>query len=149
MSATQRITAKQTAFADFVAAGSNLTESYRKAYGAGRMKPATIHAHACRLATNAKVVTRIKAQEVIKAEENTYLALSTKTKVLNKLEELMHKDQPRNIQLGAAIALGKSVALFTDVTEDKTKARSLHDIDKEIAARLKELEEQARAIAQR
>lgn len=143
MAANQRITAKQTKFADCVASGLDLTASYEKAYDTSNHKKGTVYSNACRLAQNTKVVARIKAQQARIETNNAVLALSTRDKVLNKLQDLMKDSNPQSIQLGAAVALGKTIALFTDVIDTPSSPKDLAAIDKEIKARLVELETDA------
>ena len=140
MAKPQKITEKQTAFADCVARGMTLSDSYRKAYNAGHMANSTIHANACRLGANSKVITMVDQVLLEMADEKRISQLSNRVKVLNKLTELMDdKTAPKAVQLNAAVWLGKTDALFTDVQETKDTTQDLDAIDKEISARIKEL----------
>jgi hypothetical protein len=53
-------------------------------------------------------------------------------RVLTKLRDLLDSAKTETVQLGAAIALGKTAALFTDVTrDDSDQDFDLEAIDKE------------------
>ena len=137
---TYPLTAKQIAFADGVASGMNRSDSYRAAYNAGSMKPASIHVNACKLAATAKVALRIQSQIEQREQRRYVVELSDRDRVLTKLRDLMDKADTQAVQLQAATWLGKSASMFTDVTMDKPAAVDIAQIDKEIAARIAELE---------
>ena len=133
----QKLTAKQTGFADSVVAGMSLSDSYRANYNADKMAAPSIHVNSCKLAANAKVALRIEQGLQRKAQQGYVTEVSVRSKVLAKLEALMDSAETENIQLGAAIALGKSVALFSDVMIDRSDDdRSVEEITAEIERRL-------------
>jgi len=143
MASNQRITAKQIAFADNVASGMTLSDAYRQVYNAENMKAATVHSTACVLATNPKVATRVQSK-IAEFEQNKRITvLSNRVKVLNKLNTLMDDvKMPGAVQLNAAIWLGKTDALFTDVVDNPLTNRDLETIDKEITDRLAQLDKE-------
>jgi len=149
MAKAQRITAKQIAFAENVAAGMDLSASYRAVYSADKMLPASVHANACRLGANVKVIARIDEILAQNTEQKRVTGLSVRVKVLKRLEELMQPDPdtPKAVQLNATIWYGKTDSMFTDVTETNEKPQTTTDIDKEIEQRIKELENAARPRA--
>ena len=134
-----KLTPKQHKFAELVAGGDTLSDSYRGAYNAANMQAASIHVQSCRLAVDPKVALRIEQEQGRRARNKHVVELSTRAKVLAKLEELM-EDKAQNIQLGAAIALGKTIGLFTDVVQEKKDTKTLEEIDTEIAQRIAEIE---------
>ena len=137
---TYPLTAKQIAFADGVASGMNRSDSYRAAYNAGSMKPASIHVNACKLAATTKVALRIQAQIEHREQQRYVVELSDRDRVLTKLRNLMDEGDTQAVQLQAATWLGKSAAMFTDIVTDKPTAVDINEIDREIAARIAELE---------
>ncbi len=65
------LTPQQEAFAVAVAAGSNLSDAYRKAYPRSlKWTPETVHEKASRMAANAKVSTRVRSLQSAVAEES-------------------------------------------------------------------------------
>ncbi len=70
--AQRRLTAKQESFAQHVAMGYNLTDSYRMAYSAASMKDSTVHRKASGVHSNALVRARIA--DLVKIEEKKSIA---------------------------------------------------------------------------
>ena len=77
------LTAKQSRFAELVAGGLNLSESYRRAYDAQGMSYGAIRVEACRLAKHPKVVAHVdairkahpKARRVVPKLTNEWLTM--------------------------------------------------------------------------
>lgn len=64
----QELTAKQEAFVQAYLEVKNASEAYRRAYNAGKMKPATINRNAKALMDNSKIATRLEALQSEVAE---------------------------------------------------------------------------------
>jgi len=146
MPGVKKITAKQTAFADCVASGMTISNAYREAYDAENMAASTIHANACRLAVNSKIEARVAEQVALKADERRIDSLSNRVKVMNKLTALMNDTKmPGSVQLNAAVWLGKTDAMFTDVTETNEPSKDPAIIARQIQDRIKELKDKGKA----
>ncbi len=98
----------------------SLSDSYREAYSAKRMKPASIRVEASRLMSDPNITLMV--QTIQKATERAVVAsaVSDRERVLTKLRELL--DNPdgtsaEQVMLRAADLLGKSVGLYKDVVE--------------------------------
>ena len=140
MVSKSKLTPKQHKFAELVAGGDTLSDSYRAAYNATNMKPQGIRNEASKLMANQYVTLMVDTLRRRVEAAIQVIEVSTKAKVLAKLEDLMHKAKTESVQLGAAIALGKTIGLFTDVVETKTSTQSIEDIDREIEQRIAEIE---------
>jgi hypothetical protein len=140
MVSKSKLTPKQHKFAELVAGGNSLSDSYRGAYNATNMKPQGIRNEASKLMANQYVTMMVDTLRGRTEAAIQVIEVSTRAKVLAKLEDLMNKAKTESVQLGAAVALGKSVALFTDVTQDRSAVKSIEEIDAEIKQRLAELE---------
>ena len=133
-----KLTAKQEHFCQMVAQGETLTEAYRQAYDVKEgTKPSTVWANASKLATeNTKVAHRIKAiTEEITARKRTDED-RLKIWVTDRLKEeaMSGSDTSR---VSALVALGKSVAMFSDRIETEERSdRSASEIEADLQRRL-------------
>ncbi len=138
---TDRLTAKQEAFAQKVAAGAVLSDAYRDCYSAENMADKTVWSEACRLASNHKVTTRVKAiQAEIEADHRTRAA-RREAFVLDRLQKECLEAETDGARVRALELLGKTVGIFTDRVEvehdgDKTAAELERDLEKRLAALL-------------
>jgi len=133
------LTPKQKLFARCVGSGMSLSDSYREAYSAKRMKPASIRVEASRLMSD-PIIT-LMVQTIQKAKERAVVAsaVSDRERVLTKLRELL--DNPdgtsaEQVMLRAADLLGKSVGLYKDVVEtvvQRTPAQIRAELDEYLA----------------
>ena len=138
---TTDLTPKQTRFCQAVASGCTMSDAYREAYSTSNMKPASIHREASVLMSNPMVTQRVQRLQRQKDRAVVATSVSDRERVLTKLRDLMDAAKTETVQLGAAIALGKTAALFTDVTrDDSDQDFDLEAIDKEIAQRIAEIE---------
>jgi hypothetical protein len=105
------------------------------------MADKTVWSEACRLASNHKVATRIKAiQADIEADYRTR-ALRREEYVLKKLQDEAEHAETDGSRVRALELLGKTVGLFTDKVEieqdtDKTAAELEADLERRLAALL-------------
>lgn len=82
------LTPQQEKFAQGVASGLTLSDAYRQAYKAGKMKPATINETASRLASDPKISARV-ASLARKVEE---VFVVDTAKLLREASRLAHSD---------------------------------------------------------
>ena len=139
----QRITAKQYEFARLVAE-ENLTSSdaYRKAYKPSTFaKNKSIHEMASRVIKNVKVQSRIKAFQRIKAEDNRMIAIRREEFVFKKLIEEVEQCKNASSRIRALELLGKTVSMFSNKVETKTKnnGRTSEEIIKDLKFKLNKL----------
>ena len=137
MTTGKTLTPKQSAFAGFVAEGSNYTDAYRKAYNAKKMTSGAIHSEAYKLAKNEKVSTQIKE---LKAQKNTAIKSHEKVHkswVLERLqEEALDIENPASTRVRALELLGKSSGLFDDSTVVTIENRTPEQIERELQEKL-------------
>jgi hypothetical protein len=103
------LTAKQEAFAQGVGSrGETLAVSYRAAYDAANMAPATVHAEACRLMANPVIAARVN-QLVMERQAKTSLdAARIRQHVIERLHaESTDPDSPPAARVRALELLGK------------------------------------------
>ena len=139
----QRITAKQYEFARLVAE-ENLTsiDAYRKAYKPSTFaKNKSIHEMASRVIKNVKVQSRIRAFQRIKAEDNRMIAIRREEFVFKKLIEEVEHCKNTSSRIRALELLGKTVSMFSNKVETKTKnnGRTSEEIIKDLKFKLNKL----------
>lgn len=134
------LTSKQMAFADKVAEGATLAESYRTAYAADNMAPATIHSEACRLMANPAIAARINAKVAEKRARESHDSSRIRLRVIERLKiESEDMTSPPGARLKALELLGKitEVALFTErLQTDAATNRSADEIREELKERI-------------
>jgi hypothetical protein len=137
---SDKLTSKQEHFCQLVAEGQMLTEAYRKAYNVGEStKPSTVWTNASNLAVkNTKVALRIKQlsdEYTARAQTEEQLL---KSWVTEKLKSEAVSAETDSARISALVALGKSVAMFTDNVHQETKEteRTAQDIEADLQRRL-------------
>lgn len=137
----KRLTPKQTRFAEAVAAGESLTAAYRLAYSADNMSAAATRNEASKLMANPDVTLMVERLQAERQRQQGIAEVSDRDRVLEKLRVMMDTAKQETVQLNAAIALGKSVALFTDVSEVRQDHRSAADVQRELDDLLAQVEQ--------
>jgi len=143
MVSKSKLTPKQHKFAELVAGGATLSDSYRGAYNATNMKPQGIRNEASKLMANQYVTMMV---DTLRRRIETAVVssnLSDRERVLDKLRIILDTTEGGpavTAQLRAAELLGKSVGLFKDVTVTEEPEMTVESIDAEITQRLAELE---------
>lgn len=112
------LTPKQEAFALAYVETGNASEAYRRAYNAGKMKPAVIAVKACELLASGNVAVRVQALQA-RAVEAHEIAVAD---ILRELEEARamaaggDKPQPAAM-VAASMGKAKLLGMLTDKTE--------------------------------
>ena len=132
---TNDLTPKQQHFCRAVASGCTMSDAYREAYSAGRMKPATINREAHTLMAIPKITTRVEALQRAKDRALVASAVSDRERVLTALRDFMVNADTDSAKIRATELLGKTVGLFKADTVEAPKQRTAE----EIQAELKEL----------
>ena len=137
---SDKLTLKQEYFCKLVAEGKMLTEAYREAYNVGEnTKPSTVWTNASNLAVkNTKVATRIKELTEEITARNRTKEDQLKIWVTEKLKSEAVSAETDSARISALVALGKSVAMFTDNVHQETKEseRSAQDIEADLQRRI-------------
>jgi len=137
------LTAKQEAFCQGVGSrGDTLAASYRAAYDASGMTPASIHAEACRLMANPLIATRVNALVREKQAKTSHDAARIRSHVIERLHsESINPDNPPAARVRALELLGKLdvVGAFRERVETEAKQAAPDDIAATLEARLKAL----------
>ena len=138
MAKGQPLTPKQSAFAGFVAQGTNYTESYRKAYNAKNMSDNAISIEASKLVKKEHIKSQIVAltannRTAVKAHEHTRQAW-----ILERLkEEALDLENPASTRVRALELLGKGAGLFdstqTVVVENRTPDQIEAELNEKLA----------------
>ncbi len=137
---TNDLTPKQTRFCQAMVSGCTMSDAYREAYSAEKMKPASIHREASVLMSNPMVTQRVERLQHQKDRAVVASSLSDRERVLTKLRDMMESSKTESAQLRAAELLGKSVGLFKDVQVVETDERTPEEIAAYIRQRIAELE---------
>ena len=131
------LTPKQSAFAGFVAEGTNSTQSYRKAYNAKNMSDNAISVEGHKLMKQAHIklqVDSLKANNstATKAHEHTRQAW-----ILERLkEEALDMDNNASTRVRALELLGKGAGLFDSSTTVVVENRTPSQIEAELTEKL-------------
>tara|TARA_R100000329_G_scaffold36951_2_gene34824 strand:+ start:1505 stop:1987 length:483 start_codon:yes stop_codon:yes gene_type:complete len=137
---SDKLTLKQEHFCQLVAEGQMLTEAYRTAYNVGEnTKPSTVWTNASNLAVkNTKVALRIKELTEEITARNRTKEDQLKIWVTEKLKSEAVSAETDSARISALVALGKSVAMFTDNVHQETKEseRSAQDIEADLQRRI-------------
>ena len=139
----QKITAKQYEFARLVAE-EHLTSSdaYRKAYKPNILaKNKSVHEMACRVMTNIKVQSMIRSIQHEREEDNRMRAIRREEFVLKKLMEEVEEGDQASSRIRALELLGKTVSMFSNKVEIKTKKidRSSEELTEDLKLKLQKL----------
>ena len=121
----QPLTSKQLEFAQLIADGFTKAEAFRKAYDVSPdTKEKSIHEMASKTFANAKVISRIKAIQHQKAEDQRMLGIKTQEFLMRALEkEATNMDNNSASRIRALELMGKAhmVGLFADKIEIKSE----------------------------
>jgi len=135
-----RLTAKQEAFAQQVAEGAILSDAYRDCYAAENMADRTVWTEACRLASNPKVATRIKAIQTERESDQRVIRLRREEYVLKRLASEAENAETDGARVRSLELLGKSVGLFTDKVEiEQDGDKSAAELERDLEKRLRDL----------
>ena len=139
----QKITPKQHEFARLIAE-EHLTSSdaYRRAYKPNILaKNKSIHEMACRVMTNIKVQSMIRSIQHERAEDNRMRSIRREEFVLKKLMEEVEKGDQASSRIRALELLGKTVSMFSNKVEIKTKQidRTSQELTEDLKLKLQKL----------
>ena len=139
----QKITPKQHEFARLIAE-EHLTSSdaYRRAYKPNILaKNKSVHEMACRVMTNIKVQSMIRSIQHKRAEDNRMRAIRREEFVLKKLMEEVEEGDQASSRIRALELLGKTVSMFSNKVEIKTKKidRSSEELTEDLKLKLQKL----------
>ena len=136
----QPLTQKQLNFCELICDGYTKADAFRKAYDVGAdTKEKSIHEMASKTFNNIKVVSRIKAIQHQRAEDQRMLAIKRSEFIMKQLEkEAMDLDNNSSSRIRALELMGKSnnVNLFTDKVE--IKSENINMTAEELQDQLKE-----------
>ena len=121
----QPLTSKQLEFAQLIADGFTKAEAFRKAYDVSPdTKEKSIHEMASKTFNNVKVISRVKAIQHQKAEDQRMLGIKQSEFIMKQLEkEAMNMDNNSASRIRALELMGKThmVGLFADKLEIKSE----------------------------
>ena len=103
--------------------------------------PKWVEVEASRIVANPKIALSIQRAIERKETSLTASALRTRNYVIESLYKESKESDSDSTRVRALELLGKSVALFTDVTEER-KSRDTEEIEKDIEAKLEQLLQQ-------
>ena len=141
------LTIKQRAFVEEIIRGKlgSYKEAYAKVYDVQLTKtgkiPKWVEVEASRIVANPKIALSIQRAIERKETSLTASALRTRNYVIESLYKESKESDSDSTRVRALELLGKSVALFTDVTEER-KSRDTEEIEKDIEAKLEQLLQQ-------
>lgn len=144
------LTEKQEAFARGLADGLTNAESYRRAYGAENMKPATVHSEACKQAQHPKVAARVDALLAEKRQRNSMETDRRREKNSDRvwrgvwrLCENVEGNVPPAVQQSALALAAKMAGMLTDQVKIENVGTDSGTIERELIERLQRLSKSA------
>ena len=138
------LTIKQRAFVNEIIKGKlgSYKEAYAKVYDVTLTKqgniPKWVEVEASKLVANPKIALSIQKAIERKEQSVTASSLRTRNYVIEQLYRESKESDSDSSRVRALELLGKSVALFTDVTEER-KARDTDEIERDIETKLEQL----------
>ena len=138
------LTIKQRAFVNEIIKGKlgSYKEAYAKVYDVTLTKqgniPKWVEVEASKLVANPKIALSIQKAIARKEQSVTASSLRTRNYVIEQLYRESKESDSDSSRVRALELLGKSVALFTDVTEER-KARDTDEIERDIETKLEQL----------
>ena len=138
------LTIKQRAFVNEIIKGKlgSYKEAYAKVYEVTLTKqgniPKWVEVEASKLVANPKIALSIQKAIERKEQSVTASSLRTRNYVIEQLYKESKESDSDSSRVRALELLGKSVALFTDVTEER-KARDTDEIERDIETKLEQL----------
>jgi len=134
------LTAKQSAFCAFVAEGDNQTDAYIKSHDVKKQSRRASSTEGSKLMKMEKVKNRVRElkEQKLKARE-THREIS-KDWILDKLRaEASDDDNNASVRVRALEILAKTEKLFDDSTNVTVVHRSAEEVERELQARLQDL----------
>ena len=138
------LTIKQRAFVNEIIKGKlgSYKEAYAKVYDVTLTQqgniPKWVEVEASKLVANPKIALSIQKAIERKEQSVTASSLRTRNYVIEQLYRESKESDSDSSRVRALELLGKSVALFTDVTEER-KARDTDEIERDIETKLEQL----------
>jgi hypothetical protein len=140
------LTAKQAAFAERVASGATLADSYRAAYDAEAMSAAAIYTEASKLMDHPLVAQRVNAALAQKQAVEQHDAARIRRHVIESLHrESIDPNNPPSARVRALELLGKLdvVAVFSAKPQTDEAVAPTQELAATLEARLKALMDKA------
>ena len=137
----QGLTSFQYRFAVACFSGLNDTEAYRSVTDTSGMTDTTVRGNAARLAQHPLVRAKLNELRVKTDSQTTLAPYLNRELVLGGLLRLATSASKESVQLGALIALGKTVGidLFRDVHVTERITRTPEDVDRELLDHINKL----------
>jgi len=140
MNHSTTLTAKQSAFCAFIAEGDNQTEAYIKSHDVKKQSRRASANEGSKLMRMEKVRSRVsELKEQKQKAKETHRKIS-KDWILDKLRtEASDEDNNASVRVRALEILAKTEKLFDDSTNVTVVHRSAEEVEKELQARLQDL----------
>ena len=118
-----------------------MSDAYRQAYDAGRMKEATLWRRASELGANGKVQERITALVARRERDALHDAALTRTFVLERLRAEAENGDSSAARIRALELLGKldTVGMFRERVEQEVKDRDPAEVEQALRSKLAHL----------
>ena len=131
------LTINQETFANGVVEGRSLSDAYRHAYNAERLKSQVIHVEASRLAANPKVALRLDELTREKDEDRRMQAIKRKDFVLDGLMRESVNAASDSARVRSLELMGKTIGMFDGRQKDEEVPQlTSAELEQEILKRL-------------
>tara|TARA_R100001460_G_scaffold107586_1_gene156557 strand:+ start:30 stop:536 length:507 start_codon:yes stop_codon:yes gene_type:complete len=144
------LTPKQIKFAEALGHGidgepCSISDAYRYAYDTKNMSDAVIRNEASKLSQHHDVTIMVDKIIADRNKKKFVKEVSTKERIENELWKIVDEEDNNTHRLRALEMMGKSIAMFSEVTINKEDQRSLEDIEKELRDRLDSISDQSKS----
>lgn len=141
------LTPKQLKFAEALGHGidgepCSISDAYRHAYDTKKMSDAVIRNEASKLSQHHDVAIMVDSIIADRSRAKHVREVTTKERIENELWKIVDEEENNTHRLRALEMMGKSIAMFSEVTISKDEQRSLEDIEQDLRAKLNSLKDQ-------
>jgi len=142
------LTPKQLKFAEALGHGidgepCSISDAYKQDYDTKKMSDADIRNETSKLSQHNDVAIMVDKIIADRSRAKHVREVSTKERIENELWQIVDNEENNTHRLRALEMMGKSIAMFSEVTISKDEQRSLEDIEQELRAKLNSLKDQS------
>ena len=133
------LTDKQEKFCHYISQGMAQNEAYIKSGYSSNQAAKTIHENASRLMANSKIVARVKALTIDKAEDIKLKRARLESYVLERLRLEAENAESDSARVQSLHLIGKTIGLFVDKVEIDEPDSDLQTLENKIKEKLEKL----------
>ena len=133
------LTDKQEKFCHYISQGMAQNEAYIKSGYSSNQAAKTIHENSSRLMANSKIVARVKALTIDKAEDIRTKRARLESYVLERLRVEAENAESDSARVQSLHLIGKTIGLFVDKVEIDEPDSDLQSLENKLKEKLEKL----------